>query len=1657
MKNCDCHTEINTDGSGQLQRYLKALDPSYAPIDNRSIEDLLVFAKRYAGQIRFYDLPEIAATYNKEQQQKLSWKEFFRRDMAIVIASVGITDVNSFKKEFNEVRDKLETDIDPDLFAALFNPILGMLKKIDRWYALVIPENPLYKDLELAIQSDLRGQAQNILAYKKQYSTVNAGSVLKIDLEDILNKKLWGLDQPVLDDGSLYQGNTYEEQIRFAALNVEDIFYSFYNFLSKLISDSGKYLEYAIEQYPGHQPHMALFITFLELFRIVQQQMNGLTERMLNFYYREVLHLVEKPSIPDKAHIVFELAKEVAEYQLEQGTALSAGNDLSGKEQLYKTENDFVINQAKVTELKTIFVEKKFLYGKEVKEEKEQVIHSIYARPVANSQDGFGEKFTDPNPKWYTFGAGTPVMDKPKNICQAIEQVKKIAARKNDLAQIGFSIASPQLLMEGGKRLIQVIFQKDTFSIFKSLVDINATDNLFEIWFTGEKKWIKVNKQMSVDENRDFTKFLKIGIFNPEALVDEHENGSYYIDEEHQALSIYLPISEQAVVGYDEKNHKDFKYSTSLPVMQIRLHPIIDLTASDYKKLTTADLSLHVKVGSVNPILPTTANDDEKKVASMRHYDGLNKLVLHTENGLQPVGKPFDPFSPYPAKGKFFYIGSEEVFNKPFNLEHPLETNDQIAVTVKKSIDTQSDEAFIPLSASHNPPTEYMVEVLKKRDWKRLSAKGARFGYFSQFTLRGNILTKATEENADNVVTKVSGFALPRLPIQSVSEWKPGTEKGFLKITNIERTRDKMEERQNQAAEMEIAEIYLSYDSTLHSLQLTVDEFYHVYPFGNVQIYTNEKVNPNDKNMILRKANFSEKDLLSIIPDKEADPLIVEAKNYLLPHFTYENPYEKYNTNSKKGSVTVSNSYRVIARMKAGASAKLSKKIKQQKAVDSLMLNASGLLDKLDGAPNQYSATVQEEGLLQVGIENLKPLQTVSLLFQFADGSAEDEDKQPPEIHWSYLTNNEWRPLKAENILGDGTFGFQTTGIIKISIPEDATNHNSICSDGLHWLCASVTKDSNRIPQLINVVAQATEVVFEDDQNDQSHFDKALPAATISKLVEGVPEVSKVSQPFASFDGKHREIGKEFYTRVSERLRHKHRAITPWDYEHIVLDRFPSIYKVKCITHTDPDCLCRDRVPFELKRDFQLKYNTDSVFDDASLIAIGSIKKQLNHFSDLNAKITSHAGDGNQVLAEMMANRLRAEMVASGVDNSRFTVETSLDALIRTIDVKLTGNTSISTEDYCCGPQVAPGHVLLVPIANLKNRNAVNPLQPKTGRRTLLEIESYLKKLTSPFVHVHAKNPVYEQILVFFRVKFYPQYEIGYYLKKLNDEIVHFLTPWAFDEDAEVKFGQKVYASSIINFIEERKYVDFITDFNMVMCKDECCPPEKKTYKEVTEGDILAVVRMVAAPGDAVTAITGVIKNKADNSFITNVKVTAGATNITDVTNASGEFTIDPGSFNATLIFSFTGYVPASVDVDFDQEIEVPFIKQEHAVLNEWGLSIDKIEKLCGCSSIEYLLQDEMDLPGNIVARPSTPRSILVSASQHIIVPYQEPPNLTPCEKKAMSYKNSVAGTGTVMISDVIGKASMEPIATGRKRGSSSKETKKAQPVKKNTGRRPNK
>ncbi|MCF0074344.1 hypothetical protein LZD49_27925 [Dyadobacter sp. CY261] len=225
---------------------------------------------------------------------------------------------------------------------------------------------------------------------------------------------------------------------------------------------------------------------------------------------------------------------------------------------------------------------------------------------------------------------------------------------------------------------------------------------------------------------------------------------------------------------------------------------------------------------------------------------------------------------------------------------------------------------------------------------------------------------------------------------------------------------------------------------------------------------------------------------------------------------------------------------------------------------------------------------VDTDGNLRLGFENLLPGQTISMLFHFTDGTGNPDHIAPDEIVWSYLRSNEWIRIPAQFMLMDETLGLRQTGIIRIQIPSDINNGNTVAigpqnRTDLYWLMASAAEDPGQnifvdaLPTLADIYVQAATAEFRNDSgNDLIHLEKGLPEESITQLRFRDPAIATVKQPFTSFGGRYAETGdvQSYYRRIHERLRHRQRAVNVWDYERIVLEEFTKIAIAKCLPHT---------------------------------------------------------------------------------------------------------------------------------------------------------------------------------------------------------------------------------------------------------------------------------------------------------------------------------------------------------------------------------------------------------------------------------------------------------------------------------------------------------
>ena len=221
---------------------------------------------------------------------------------------------------------------------------------------------------------------------------------------------------------------------------------------------------------------------------------------------------------------------------------------------------------------------------------------------------------------------------------------------------------------------------------------------------------------------------------------------------------------------------------------------------------------------------------------------------------------------------------------------------------------------------------------------------------------------------------------------------------------------------------------------------------------------------------------------------------------------------------------------------------------------------------------NSIVTSHEAGGEFYIGLK-ATPGHTMSLLVQALEGSENPVSpsfEEGEKVTWEYLSGDVWMNMKNE-IISDSTANFLQSGIIKFKIPKDINTVNYRLPKDIIWVRARMDKNYDAVCRLKGVFTQAIVATLQDNDNELSHLQGGLPAERINKLITRIPQIKSVSQKFNSFGGAYPEQDMVFYRRVSERLRHKNRAITQWDYEHLILQEFPEVFKVKCLPHTSKD------------------------------------------------------------------------------------------------------------------------------------------------------------------------------------------------------------------------------------------------------------------------------------------------------------------------------------------------------------------------------------------------------------------------------------------------------------------------------------------------------
>lgn len=1031
----------------------------------------------------------------------------------------------------------------------------------------------------------------------------------------------------------------------------------YYNLADAIDGDWTGFFDKIISEEQRTEAHYALFIAFLELFAIAQKDMNTITKRHLDYYYREVLNLHERPAVPDQVFILFELAEQLSSSLVAQGTGLDAKKDATGVDLVYDTDKDIVVNQSKVDQLKAIFVNKPFnptskplVFPDEIPvPELDPVTNTfplhtpetgndwrIYASPVANSSDGIGGDLEGDEKRWRTFG-------------MPHEDDDGLADRPE--GEVGFAFASPLLFLAEGTREIKITLNfpppaQNSISNFSisAIANLSAVSsqllntarlasNNTRTRVVGGQLALNIgNPQSPVPPSTPADIPLNI-VFSGEKewIIPEYFAAPYFTaNGSSLVLTCTIGKGQKAIVAYDESVLLQ-PFKTQWPVVKITLNTDSNQWANYFNRLNAKIID---------------SADIEVNVSEVR------SVVLQNDDSVLSADKPFVPFTNRPIPGSSFYVGSTEIFQKqlsslklnitwdglPDPEIYPKGFSDYYKFYLPYVEDPQNSNDPKDRLIRKNLNFKVNAHLLDKKGWTPINDTTA-------YTLFDNRNYTALTDNFKQLIISSNTLStVPRNPsMDPVDEFTTTTKRGFLRLT-LESPDFGHSVYQNSFAQQAIWTVKKADDDTYHT------------PDNNPIGLPPDPYTPTIKEIYV---DYTSKQSLDMRRHKDSH-LIDEANyNNRIDQFFHVMPF-------------------------------------------GVAEQHPHIIKTVQDIPVMPQFT--DEGELYIGISNLDAPEIVSVLMKVAEGSENpDYEKQP--VNWSYMSNNEWFPFDTIQILADTTNGLLTSGIVTFDVPKAITSTNTALPTGLSWLKASVKKETAAICDMIDIKAQAVTATFVNNGNDPDHLRSPLPAETIKGLVESDAAIDKVTQPYASFGGKVEEQSTDFYVRVSERLRHKQRAVTIWDYEHLVLEHFPAVYKVKCLNHT--------------------RY--------------------------------------------------------------------------------------ISADDI---HELKPGHVSLVIISNLHNKNAVDPLKPRTSLVTLDAIHDFVVALNPPCAELHVKNPIFEEIKVSFNVRFLPGYDKGFYGKKLNEELKQFLAPWAYD-GKDIVFGGVIHKSVILNFIEDRPYVDFVTCFNM--------------------------------------------------------------------------------------------------------------------------------------------------------------------------------------------------------------------------------------------------
>ena len=1027
----------------------------------------------------------------------------------------------------------------------------------------------------------------------------------------------------------IFTGQQDAEKLLNASIRLKEIFDTVIHVIEQVVNRSQSYLEEALHVKKDHQPHIALMIAFLELYGYARDEINKLPRRHLDFYYETILAIGRREAVADRVYVYFEPAKGFGPYELKKGSLLAGGKDRVNKDMVYATTSPLVVNPSRVVALRTLLIAKDeqgrvvryYPNGRDlpVTGEASAGALSLFGEPggragrigfaIASAQlyltkgernvvvrfelekdvwlpgpdvspdfgwldlrltgekgwlsskagDGLGGANSD----WVRVNAVSRVAEGvlELNFTVGIGQASAIVAFNPKIHGAGNGVGNGAGNGVDGDYgvdlpMMEVLLTGDASGLasYQAVLGMRPVNTVISVQvgsfnatgsFDGVRDLQLENHEGVLDAKKPFLPFTAIPKVGSSFYIGCDD--LYYKPIQRLSVNLEWMLPDRFPSYYDKymPPYDSNRFRASVSILQQKKWrktmetPLIDRDSKDPRwRSIRMDLTAAVKpeeAGSVSRYDPSK-------------MDGTLKLkLLYPDFGHGVYAQLITSTVMERASGSkmpdFNKMIRHELHDEKFSIKLPPNVEDRngpfkvVVFDVLEGNDPDERVRSMMIKGVSG-----VIRNFNERNVQAGVTPGAEGGAGGGASAGGGAGAGAAGASAEpeNQRVFVNDDKLGWLD-RTLRKWF------FASTTASDRDKDSVGDEAGAIEKkiLPVADFILPSRKELAGIINSVMDG----AIDQVVIKVTERI------VAARRQGQSGHDIAKIFREEfeQANKVINEmiARKIATILMTGEMPPAPYTPVINMISINY-----ISSRPCNG----------EEDRFFRVTPFGHAAIAVGDALFDEASMRVPG-GQLFIGVADATPGQELALLFQLAEGTG-NTDKTPPPIEWKYLVDNEWQPLPEDCQAADSTYSLQATGVWQLTLPLRANNRSTLFdAPGLFWLCASVGGGTDVFPKLIGVYPNAVEACFVDRGNDPGHAATPLAPGKISRLVDKVPAIKSVCQPLASFGGRVKEADTEYYTRVSERLRHKSRAIDAWDYEHLVLENFPAVFKVKCLSN----------------------------------------------------------------------------------------------------------------------------------------------------------------------------------------------------------------------------------------------------------------------------------------------------------------------------------------------------------------------------------------------------------------------------------------------------------------------------------------------------------